>query len=306
MLNEGEVFMIKVIASDLDGTFLGADHKPAPETLEAVKKASDAGIRFMIATGRNFPSAMSAVADADLFCDYIVSSGAEVRNPDQEVISVNPINIGLCRKICEEISAYPISMTFCTNDQDYKIGTPEEIEESLILQMQLFFLNQSREELVRSEIYRQVRKRTRRVADIDELEAAGVPVYKMFLYSEDKGMLDELKEQLEKNPDIAVASSFPTNLEITDRKAQKGPVLKDYIESLGYTMDEVMVLGDSLNDLSMLSMDFGATVAMGNAEPEVKHAARYVTRSNTELGVAYAIEELLKHQAAGQPPCHQE
>ena len=38
-------------------------------------------------------------------------------------------------------------------------------------------------------------------------------------------------------------------------KAQKGPVLKAYIESLGYTMDEVMVLGDSLNDLSMISMD---------------------------------------------------
>ena len=32
-------------------------------------------------------------------------------------------------------------------------------------------------------------------------------------------------------------------------------------------MDEVMVLGDSLNDYSMLSMDFGATVAMENAVP---------------------------------------
>ena len=39
-------------------------------------------------------------------------------------------------------------------------------------------------------------------------------------------------------------------------EAQKGPVLKEYIESLGYTMDEVMVLGDSLNDYSMISMDF--------------------------------------------------
>ena len=54
-------------------------------------------------------------------------------------------------------------------------------------------------------------------------------------------------------------------MEITDARAQKGPILKEYIESLGYTMDEVMVLGDSLNDYSMMSMDFGATVAMGNA-----------------------------------------
>ena len=295
--------MIKVIASDMDGTLLGDDHKPAPETLAAVKKACDAGIRFMIATGRNFPGAMAELKDAELVCDYIVGSGAEVRNPRQEVVVTHPISIELCRTIYEEIRDYPLSVTFCTDGYDYKIGTPEEIEESLMLQMQLFFSNQPREELAKSETYRRIKKSTRSMSDMDELEAAGVPVYKLFLYSENKAMLDEMNVRLQRNKDIAVASSFPTNLEITDVKAQKGPVLKEYIESLGYTMDEVMVLGDSLNDLSMISMDFGATVAMANADPEVKSAAKYITKSNTEFGVAYAIEELLKRQAS---PCHQE
>lgn len=295
--------MIKVIASDMDGTLLGDDHKPAPETLAAVKKACDAGIRFMIATGRNFPGAMAELKDAELVCDYIVGSGAEVRNPQQEVVVTHPISIELCRAIYEEIRDYPLSVTFCTDGYDYKIGTPEEIEESLMLQMQLFFSNQPREELAKSETYRRIKKSTRSMSDMDELEAAGVPVYKLFLYSENKAMLDEMNVRLQRNKDIAVASSFPTNLEITDVKAQKGPVLKEYIESLGYTMDEVMVLGDSLNDLSMISMDFGATVAMANADPEVKSAAKYITKSNTEFGVAYAIEELLKRQAS---PCHQE
>lgn len=295
--------MIKVIASDMDGTLLGDDHKPAPETLAAVKKACDAGIRFMIATGRNFPGAMAELKDAELVCDYIVGSGAEVRNPQQEVVVTHPISIELCRTIYEEIRDYPLSVTFCTDGYDYKIGTPEEIEESLMLQMQLFFSNLPREELAKSETYRRIKKSTRSMSDMDELEAAGVPVYKLFLYSEDKAMLDEMNVRLQRNKDIAVASSFPTNLEITDVKAQKGPVLKEYIESLGYTMDEVMVLGDSLNDLSMISMDFGATVAMANADPEVKSAAKYITKSNTEFGVAYAIEELLKRQAS---PCHQE
>lgn len=280
----------------MDGTLLGDDHKPAPETLAAVKKACDAGIRFMIATGRNFPGAMAELKDAELVCDYIVGSGAEVRNPQQEVVVTHPISIELCRAIYEEIRDYPLSVTFCTDGYDYKIGTPEEIEESLMLQMQLFFSNQPREELAKSETYWRIKKSTRSMSDMDELEAAGVPVYKLFLYSEDKAMLDEMNVRLQRNKDIAVASSFPTNLEITDVKAQKGPVLKEYIESLGYTMDEVMVLGDSLNDLSMISMDFGATVAMANADPEVKSAAKYITKSNTEFGVAYAIEELLKRQ----------
>ena len=61
-------------------------------------------------------------------------------------------------------------------------------------------------------------------------------------------------------------------------------------------MDEIMVFGDSLNDYSMLSMDFGATIAMENADAEVKKVCKYITKSNEEDGVAYAIEELLKRQ----------
>ena len=288
--------MIKVIASDMDGTLLGDDHKPAPETLAAVQRACDSGIRFMIATGRNFPGAMAELKECGLVCDYIVSSGAEVRNPRQQVVAVHPISMELCRTIYEEIKEYPISVTFCTDGNDYKIGTPEEIEESLMLQMHLFFSDLPREELVQTETYQRIIRSTKTVSDMDELEAAKVPIYKLFLYSEDKGMLGELKQRLEQNKEIAVASSFPTNLEITDVKAQKGPVLKEYIESLGYTMDEVMALGDSLNDRSMIEMDFGATVAMANADPEVKSAAKYITKSNAEFGVAYAIEELLKRQ----------
>ena len=290
--------MIKVIASDMDGTLLGDDHKPAPETLAAVQRACDSGIRFMIATGRNFPGAMAELKECGLVCDYIVSSGAEVRNPRQQVVAVHPISMELCRTIYEEIKDYPISVTFCTDGNDYKIGTPEEIEESLMLQMHLFFSDLPREELVQTETYQRIIRSTKTVSDMDELEAAKVPIYKLFLYSEDKGMLGELKQRLEQNKEIAVASSFPTNLEITDVRAQKGPVLKEYIESLGYTMDEVMALGDSLNDLSMIEMDFGATVAMANAEPEVKDAAKYITKSNTEFGVAYAIDRLLENQRA--------
>ena len=52
----------------------------------------------------------------------------------------------------------------------------------------------------------------------------------------------------------------------------------------------------SLNDLSMLEMDFGATVAMANAPLRVKQVAKYTTKSNEELGVAFAIEQLLARQ----------
>ena len=293
--------MIKVIASDMDGTLLNDDHRLAPETLEAVRRACDAGIRFMLATGRNFRGAMEVIKDADLYCDYIVGSGAEVRNPEKQVVFTAPIDLDLCAEIYETLQKYPVSLVFSTDDYDDSIGSEEEIEESFIRQLKVFHLDKDIDEVQakKEPLYEQIKKMTKKISDFEELREAGVPVYKIFLFSGDIPMLKRIWAELEQNEDIAVASSFETNLEITDVKAQKGPVLKQYIESLGYKMEEVMVLGDSMNDYSMLSMDFGAVVAMENAVPEVKAVAGYVTKSNEDLGAAHAIYKVLEQYGAG-------
>lgn len=67
------------------------------------------------------------------------------------------------------------------------------------------------------------------------------------------------------------------------------------VNGADYVIGEVMVFGDSMNDYSMLSMDFGATIAMENGLEEIREVAKYVTKSNEEDGVAYVIEELLKN-----------
>ncbi len=288
--------MIRVIASDMDGTLLGDDHRIAPETLEAIKEAQEAGIRFMIATGRNFKGAMAELQDTGLVCDYVVGSGAEVRDPMQNVIETRVLSRELCRRVYKSVKKFPVSVIFCTDGYDYRVGTPEEVEESLILELQLFHENMTREEILKTSVYRRIKENSKVVSGLKEMEEKKIPVYKIFLFSDDTDMLEQIDKVLGENRDIAVASSFPTNLEITDVRAQKGPVLKNYIERLGYAMDEVMVFGDSLNDVSMLELDFGATVAFENASPEVKAAAKYVTKSNNEHGVAYAIRELLKRQ----------
>ena len=286
--------MIKVIASDMDGTLLNDAHELEPQTVEAIRRAQERGIRFMIATGRNFSQTMEQLDGLDLGCDYILASGAEVRDEKKQVVSRIAMDPELCAEVFEELCKWPVSVIFSTDSYSYRIGTPEEVEQSLILQAQNFHLDISEAALRESPLFLRMKENTRASRDVEELKKAGVPIYKIFLFSEDVAMLRRLGEVLSGDGRIAVAASFETNLEITDVRAQKGPVLKAYIESLGYTMDEVMVLGDSTNDFSMLSMDFGATVAMGNAMPEVKEAAKYVTRTNQEGGVAYTIDCLLK------------
>lgn len=286
--------MIKVIASDMDGTLLNNQHRFSEKTIQSIQKACEKGIRFMVVTGRNFVSAMQALEGTGLVCDYIVSSGAEIRNQQKQVQMSIALSFEECEFLYEKLKKYPIAIMFCSELLNYMLGTFEEADSGILNYIKYFYDTKDWEELKKSELYRQMWEKTKVLPDYEALKKNNVPISKMFLVSDHVDMLQEIKNELEKNEKLAVSSSFKNNLEVTDVKAQKGPILKQYIENLGYTMDEVMVLGDSLNDLSMIEMDFGATIAMENADEEIKKASKYITKSNEEDGVAYVIDEMLK------------
>ncbi|MBQ9991764.1 MAG: HAD family phosphatase [Lachnospiraceae bacterium] len=286
--------MIKVIASDMDGTLLNNHHAISEKTKQVIRTACDKGFRFMIITGRNFVSAWQELKYADFTCDYIVSSGAEIRNPDKESILKINIPIDDCKFVNEVMEKNSIGGMYCTEDRNYMVGTKEEVEKGILAYIHFFHSDLGMEDLKQTRLYKQMGERTKEVPSFEELLSIEKNITKIFLVDTDYDKLKKIKKELEVNSDLAVTSSFINNLEITNIKAQKGPILKEYIESLGYSMDEVMVLGDSLNDYSMMCMDFGATVAMENADEEIKAVAKYITRSNEEDGVAYTIEEMMK------------
>ena len=84
--------------------------------------------------------------------------------------------------------------------------------------------------------------------------------------------LNLLKELPRRWPDIAVTTSVPTNVELNILRANKGEALKQLTDYLGLSMEQVMAVGDGMNDLTMLRMA-GVGVAMGNACPEAMAAA---------------------------------
>lgn len=99
-----------------------------------------------------------------------------------------------------------------------------------------------------------------------------------------------------------VLLSSEGNLEFVLPHTTKGTAVEALANHWGFSPDEVMSLGDSENDLSMLRFA-GASVAMGNGKPNIKEAARYVTTDNNHQGVAKAIysaiaynNQLLKKQ----------
>lgn len=85
-----------------------------------------------------------------------------------------------------------------------------------------------------------------------------------------------------------VLLSSEGNLEFVLPHTTKGTAVEALAKHWGLSPDEVMTLGDSENDLSMLRFA-GAGVAMGNAKPNIKEVARYETTDNNHQGVAKAI-----------------
>ncbi len=103
----------------------------------------------------------------------------------------------------------------------------------------------------------------------------------------------EVYERLSQVKDITLVSGAPHNLEVNTLTARKGTGLLKMAQLLGISQEKTMACGDDRNDLDMIQKAaFG--VAMENASKAVKAEADFVTLSNEECGVAYAIREFRK------------
>lgn len=285
--------MIKVIVTDLDGTLLNNQSKVDQQTIDKIEKSQDIGIRFMIATGRNFIGVKQVLKHTGLKFDYIVNSGAELRNSQEDVLKKNCLTLDQVEKISKVLYSYPVSVQYCCGESLYVVGTKEKKEKDLVDFFQSLKPKYSKKKIQEQSYFINHLSNLKYVSSLFEIFKESKEFFKIEVTSKDLKILSEVKKALNEDYDIAVASSFDHNLEITNIDAQKGPVIQSYIEELGFTMDDVMVIGDSLNDYSMLSLDFGATVAMGNALKEIKDISQFITKSNEEQGVLHAIEAAL-------------
>lgn len=118
-----------------------------------------------------------------------------------------------------------------------------------------------------------------------------ISMEKMHMVFENTEYRDQkLQEIREKFPDLAFSNATTFNMEINSADAGKGKGLVALGKILGISREEIMACGDAANDWDMLQMA-GFPVVMGNADEETKKLAAFVTKSNEEDGVAYAVEQ---------------
>ncbi|MBS5884541.1 MAG: Cof-type HAD-IIB family hydrolase [Clostridium sp.] len=287
--------MIRLIASDMDGTLLNNDHDIDIETVEAIRKAEEAGIIFAISTGREYDSVKVLLDKHNIKAQCVLSNGAEYRDEDGNILDVINIKEESAKKIIEILDKNKMSARIFTEKGVFTTSTREMALQEVIFRTMSF--NPSLTEEEAREVAENLGFFTclQFIDDLDKFFEEGVEVRKFVAFHSDIELIDKMKKVLGEIEGLAISSSFRDNIEITDINAQKGIILEKVATKMDIAREDVMILGDSFNDYSMFEI-FEETVAMKNAIPEVKAIAKYITDSNDNLGVAKAIYNVLNNE----------
>ncbi|MGG5460732.1 Cof-type HAD-IIB family hydrolase [Clostridium sp. B9] len=274
----------KLICIDMDGTLLNNKHEVSERNKDAIRKATEKGVKIAITTGRLFTSAKYYADLIGVKAPIISCNGAFIREKDEErVIYESVLTDDQIDRIYDVIKKYDIELAYF-NTSDTVISekiVPEQHGYKVMNQM----IGESGDKVLFSEgidfreSFKKYNKHILKAICIENNE-------------EKLGDLFKAKEELKNYEDFEVVSSFTNNFEVMNRGTSKGNAVKVLADMLNINREEVMCLGDSENDLSMIEYA-GLGVAMGNAEEFLKDKAGYVTDTNENDGVAKAIEKFV-------------
>ncbi len=266
------MYDIRMIAMDLDGTFLQRDGSVLPKTLEALKKAWESGIILALASGRYPENASLAFLDNGLDGPVIGANGAMITD----------------RAMGQTLFLHmmPHDTVMAVRDMLESLGA-----EYLVFSHKLvatsrpdFFHHSELNDGPRIARLGGVRFTHGRKA-IDEAVQYGV--CKFFIYTQPK--LREIAEHLRGIDRLVITRSGEQNIELMPAGIDKGTGLKEMAKRYGISIKQVMAFGDEENDLPMLTQ-VGFGVAMGNAPEHVKAQCAYSTASFDQNGIAQAVE----------------
>ncbi|UBH08489.1 Cof-type HAD-IIB family hydrolase [Macrococcus armenti] len=284
--------MVKLIATDMDGTLLNSAHEVSEENIKAIQYAQSKGVTVAIATGRAFYEANTPVKPTGLKVPFICLNGAEVRDEDFNIIYTSKLNNEQIKRITNILKQHDLYYQVYTSARIYTEDKEKDLQIYIDIAEKMGHTPDV--EKIRRSIQKRIDNGSlKEVQNYDEIyERDGEIVLKFLAFSSDLDKIDAAKEALASYNSLAVSSSSRGNIEITHNDAQKGIALQAICEQLNITMDEVMAIGDNLNDVSMLER-VKYSFAMSNGAEEVKQVAKFIAGDNEESGVGRAIMQVM-------------
>lgn len=255
--------MIKIILSDIDGTFLKVD-KSTPELhAKAIKAVVDRGLKFVFVSAR-MPEAIYPITDAlgMAHTPVISYSGGLVLTATEEVIFDKKIDGDDAKAILSAMNAWEdISVSYYSGRR----WLTEKVDARIIREMENTGAPVA-------------------IGKFDAMLARNVLPNKIFVRCEPP-TCEEMERVLAKQfPKLNVVRSAPYLLEVMDKSVSKATGIEHLLKYYGYTIDEAIAFGDNYNDVEMLSY-IPQSVVMANAPDAVKKLAAHVTDSNEDGGI---------------------
>mgnify|MGYP000207215817 FL=1 len=282
--------MYRLCIFDLDGTLLDEPNRISKINLDAIDYAYQKGAKFCFSTGRDLQSVKDITCLLKHKPVLLLGNGSEVYDEDENLVFQNFFNNKYLVEVCEIMNKHDVPHMIFTTDGFYTTTNPVEVRRRFIERIgkiknqemaHIFATNMDKpcNNLVQIEDIQEFAK-TKKVLKVEGFHYNSKPV-------------EDVKKELEKFTELSHLSTGKNNVEVTNLTATKGLALKRYCEHANIKKDEVMVMGDSHNDLSMFEL-FKYSFAPENSIQEIKDYAYKVVKSCDEHGVSQAIYEFIK------------
>ena len=256
--------MIKIVLSDIDGTFLKDDKKPCAAHVKAIKSVVAKGLKFVFVSAR-MPEAIYPITDAIgmAHTPVISYSGGLVLTEAEEVLFDKKISAVDAKNILAEMKRWQdITVNYYTGRRWFV----EEID----------WRAQREVDITSAQV---------EVGNFNALLNENVFPNKILVMCEPP-TCEEMERELGKIfPTLNVVRSAPYLLEIMDKSVSKATGIEVLLKHYGYALDEAVAFGDNYNDTEMLEL-IPQSVAMANSPEAIKKLAAAVTDSN-EVGGIY-------------------
>jgi hypothetical protein len=271
--------LVRLIGLDIDGTLLDEHSRLPAANRDAVAEASARGIEIALVTGRRYDFAIPIAQQFPCPLTMIVNNGALVKSSSGETQLVNLLPVSVAEHVLEETSNYREMASVCFNRPRENQVIYEQIDYEDPLRGAYF---------VRNREYLGVMSPLRDCLTED-------PIQVMFTgYANQAREVETFLSHLPFTSEFSVAMTVYEKrdfglVDVIAPGCSKGATLAEWVRRRGFQREDVMAMGDNLNDMEMLQYA-GLPIVMGNSVPELKTMGWHETLSNDQCGVAAAIE----------------
>lgn len=285
--------MIKLIVSDMDGTLLSQKCGISPRNLQAIHMLKDHHIEFAIASGRDYEGVYSIIHQYGIECEAILGNGAQFVDQNGQVLMSSYMNKNVFKDVVHVFEEAHLPYMIFTTKGFYTGCQPDFVRDCFVERAGRRFGSKREEYQEGGAHYHSPCNQLIHVDDFDELINSDLQIIKVEAFSLNACDIAPTKDQLKEIPTISYLSSFDDNVEVTDQNAQKGYILEKVIQVKQYSKDEVVVLGDGMNDYSLFEC-FPYSFAPQNADPTIQKMAYRIVADCEDDGFAEAIDIVLK------------